>query len=188
MEQLLNKTYAELQAKEPETYSELISLLKKEQKLKGEKILKLHEYANRIYFLEEGIARHFRLDNNGKEYDFWFSFPGDFIIAMKSFVLHTPSEEGIELLSDATLVSLTNEQLLYLFDKSHLFERMHRQFLEHYYIQLEDRIYRLQALSASEKYNYLLEHKSNFIQHLPQQLIASFLGITKETLSRIRSK
>ncbi len=154
---------------------------------RGEYLLREGTVCRNMYFLEAGCLRGFYV-LDGKEVTRWFASENDFVTSFHSFITRTPSLESLQTLEDSVLWSISHEALYTLYDKYPDIERLGRIACEKYYIRLEERYVNAQFRSATERYLQLLEQNPLFIQRIPLGYIASFLGISQETLSRIRSK
>ncbi|SIT90527.1 Crp/Fnr family transcriptional regulator [Pontibacter indicus] len=142
---------------------------------------------NKLYFLERGCLRgYYNLD--GKEVTYWFGFEHNFITSFYSFISRKPGIENIQVLEDSTLWGISSEALHQLFDAHHDLERLVRIINEQYYIRLEERLMAMQFKTARERYEQLLGTSPHILQRIPLGQIASYLGISQETLSRIRSQ
>ena len=119
---------------------------------------------------------------------FFFSFENDFVTSFHSFITLEPSVENIQLLEGSILWSISKEQLTQLFNRYHEIERLVRIAYEKYYIRLEERYVNAQFKTAKELYENLLRQTPYILERVPLGYIASYLGISQETLSRIRSK
>ncbi|WP_299183949.1 Crp/Fnr family transcriptional regulator [uncultured Aquimarina sp.] len=139
-----------------------------------------------LYILSSGITKQFRDKEDGTEHIIWFNFKGDLVTSFKSFVEQTSTNEGVKVIADCEFLMVSREKCYHLAEKYHEVETFFREMLEIYLIQSEERMFFLQALTAKEKYTYLQKNMPHFIQKLPQKELAKFLGITRETLSRIR--
>lgn len=185
-----------------EEFSEILNLLPKiseqaredftkcifERKVtKGTLILKQGEICRYIYFLKEGFARGFYYQD-GKEFTLWFGFENDIIASMYSFVSQKNSFESIEILENSIVYCLEYEQLQRLYKQHIEINLIGRLFTEKYYIRLEERVMSLQFQTAQERYNQIIKTNPRLIQRASLGHIASYLGITQETLSRIRAK
>ena len=140
-----------------------------------------------LYFLQQGAVRGF-YHLQGKEITHWFAFEQDFVTSFHSFITGQAAIENIQLLEGSILWSISKERLLQLFNQHHEVERLVRIAYEKYYIRLEERFINAQFKSASERYNDLLQHTPHIVERVPLGYIASYLGISQETLSRIRSR
>ena len=125
---------------------------------------------------------------DGKEITHWFAFEQDFVTSFHSFITRQPAVENIQLLEGSVLWSITKEKLAGLLNEYHEIERLLRIAYEKYYIRLEERYVNAQFKTATERYQHLLSQSPHIIERAPLGAIASYLGISQETLSRIRSR
>lgn len=176
------------------TYSPLssnckIDLKHATQVLKFEKatvLVKEGQLADKTYFIVRGCARAYYL-KDGKDITDWFAFENDFINSIHSFFLNVPSPHYIELLEATTFLEISKETILELCDKYHDFDRLGRIIVTNTMLRLQQRIVSMQFETALQKYNSLLAIRPDITQRVPLTHIASYLGITLETLSRIRN-
>ncbi len=141
-----------------------------------------------LWFLVKGAVRYFYTNEEGKESNVWFSLDTDIVADAPSFVNQIPSYESIQLLEDSELYAIDYNSLQSLLQKHHLFALWYIKMIEkHYVSQIEDRIYDLQFLSATQRYKKLLTQFLNISNRISLGHIASYLNITQETLSRIRA-
>lgn len=140
-----------------------------------------------LYFLHQGAARgYYNLE--GKEITHWFAFENDFVTSLHSFITGEPAVENIQLLEGSVLFSINKETLTRLLNDYHEIERVVRIAYEKYYIRLEDRFLNAQFKSATERYEKLVQETPHILERVPLGMIASYLGISQETLSRVRGK
>jgi CRP-like cAMP-binding protein len=171
-----------------DTLEELISHFQHLELPKNYFLLKLGRPCKHIWFLVKGAARYFYTGDDGKDYNVWFSLDSDIITDAPSFVSQKPSYESIQLLEDSELYSIEKKVLNSLLQKHHSFALWYITLIEkHYVSQIEERISDLQFLSAKQRYDKLLQQFSNISNRISLGQIASYLNITQETLSRIRS-
>ena len=154
---------------------------------KGQVLLEPGMVCRHIYFLAKGIGRvyHFR---EGKEVTAWIDMAPNIVVSMYSFISQKPAFEYIEILEDSTLFALSYEDLQQLYAEFPEFSTLGRLMLEKYYIALEERVLTYQNLNARQRYENLLKEHPAITQKVSLGYIASYLGITQETLSRIRAK
>ena len=143
------------------------------------------QYADKTYFIAQGAARAYYL-KDGREITDWFAFEDAFISAINSFFLNIPSPYFIELLEPAVIVEISRNTMLELCDKHHSFDRLCRIIVTKTMLQLQQRVVSMQFESAQQKLDNLLAIRPDITQRVPLGHIASYLGITLETLSRIR--
>jgi CRP-like cAMP-binding protein len=154
---------------------------------KNEYLLQEGQVCRYLYFLEKGAIRgYYNLD--GKEITHWFGFEKDFVTSFHSFITQQPAVENIQLLEGCILWCISKETLTGLFNQYHEIERLVRIAYEKYYIRLEERFVNAQFKTAAELYENLLQQTPHIIERVPLGYIASYLGISQETLSRIRSR
>jgi CRP-like cAMP-binding protein len=154
---------------------------------KNEYLLKEGKICRHLYFLEKGVLRGFYTLEE-KEITHWFGFENDFVTSFHSFITAEPSVENIQLLESCMLWRIAKEKLTALFDRYHEIERLVRIVNEKYYIRLEERYVNAQFKTAAERYENLLLQSPHIIERVSLGHIASYLGISQETLSRIRSR
>jgi CRP-like cAMP-binding protein len=186
MEQLLNhiKNYYQLSAEAQEALHDCFEqvVLNKNEYLVNEGKICRH-----LYFVQQGALRgYYTLD--GKEITHWFSFEKNFVTSFHSFITQQPAVENIQLLEGSVLWAISKEKLTELFNKHHDIERLVRIATEKYYIRLEERFINAHFKTATERYENLMQQRPHIIERVPLGYIASYLGISQETLSRIRSR
>ncbi len=141
--------------------------------------------ADRIAYVNSGVLRSFYLVN-GKETTTFFQLPGSMAVALPSFLKMIPSQENIQALEDAELIVINRTELYELYENNWKWQQVGRVLMEQYYLQLEEHMISLQSETAVERYERLAGHSPEVIQSVQLQYIASYLGISPETLSRIR--
>ncbi|MDM1138521.1 Crp/Fnr family transcriptional regulator [Empedobacter sp. R132-2] len=149
-------------------------------------IIRADKVEKNIYFIKKGIARTFStIDDN--EITFSFGKEGDTIASLKSYIANQKGYENIELLEDCELYELNTENLQNLFNESIEIANWGRKFAEQELIKAEERLISRQFGTATERYNELLKNYPDLIQRVQLGHIASYLGITQVSLSRIRT-
>ncbi|KAF3888092.1 MULTISPECIES: Crp/Fnr family transcriptional regulator [Nostocales] len=150
-------------------------------------LLEQGHICNHLHFLVEGAVRYY-YHQDDKEITSGFRFEGDFINSFYSFISRKPSKESIILMLDCKLVTISYDSLQYLYNKDSVWNRLGRLSIESYYIQLEEHFFSLQSQTASERYAHLLQQYPDILNRVKLGHLASYLGVTQETLSRIRAK
>ena len=144
------------------------------------------QYADKSYFIIKGCARAYYL-KDGKDITDWFAFENDFINSINSFFENIPSPHFIELLEPTTFLEISRADIFHLADSYHDFDRLLRIIATKTMLALRNRIFSIQFETARQKYENLLIIRPDITQRVPLMHIASYLGITLETLSRIRN-
>lgn len=154
---------------------------------KGEMLVTAGEVCSYIYLLQKGIVRGFAKEGT-KEITTWITAEGDLVSSITSFDLQVPAQENVHAIEECDLVGLHYDDLQYLYDHYHEVNIVGRKVLERYYRDAEERAYIARLTEATSKYKHFIATKSNLLNRVPLKYIASYLGMTLETLSRIRSK
>jgi CRP-like cAMP-binding protein len=165
----------------------MIAVFEKVELAKGSYLITEGKICQHIYFLEKGSLRGF-YNLDGKEITYWFGFENTFVTSFYSFITHKPSNENIHLLEDCTLWGIAYDRLQRLYNQHADIERLGRKIVEQYYVMLEDRFLANHFKESRERYDNLMTNAPHILQRIPLGYVASYLGISQETLSRIRSK
>lgn len=139
-------------------------------------------------FVEKGMLRTFTVDEKGNEPILQFSMEGWWVADLYSFFTQEPSPYNIEALEDCELLLITQPAWEILLEKIPSLERYFRILVQNNLIATQRRLMGAISETAEEKYTKLINNFPGCIQRVPQHMIASYLGITRETLSRIRSQ
>lgn len=140
-----------------------------------------------IFFIKKGIVRAYS-STAENDITFWFGTEGQTIISMKSYVEDKPGYENIELLEDCELYKLETENLRNLFNEDIHIANWGRRFAERELVKTEELIISRQFKTALERYKDLMRDKSDLLKRVQLGYIASYLGITQVSLSRIRAE
>lgn len=163
-------------------HSKLIEVPKKELLLsEGEK-------SDKIYFIVKGAVRIYYLNKDGQEKNTWFLFENELVVSVHSFFASQASFEYIKTMEDCSLIVLSRKKLEQLYEKFLSFNIIGRKLTELYYIRNEAQANSLRMHAAKERYGQLIAAHPQILQRVSLGHIASYLGISAETLSRIRSQ
>ena len=156
---------------------------------KGDAFLSSGQISNRVGFLEKGVLRIFYLSND-KEHTSYFNVENrnPFVASFTSFLQQKPSHESIIALEDCTIHCLPYSELQKLYSTFSDMERLGRILAEQNYLMAIERIQDLQQQKADFKYDKFLSLYPGLMNRIPHHYISSYLGITPESLSRIRKK
>lgn len=149
-------------------------------------LLKCGDICDHFHFIIEGTVRGVCY-RDGKEFTFWLGFENDFVFSAPSFLFRQPSIESIILISDCKLISITYRNLQFLYEKDPVWNQVGRLMAQANCINLYKRIYGYQALSAAERYDQIYQRHPDILERVKLVHLASYLGITPETLSRLRT-
>lgn len=179
----ISETYSTLSLECQEELPNKATILSLE---KGSILVREGQYSDKTFYIIKGCARAYYL-KDGKDISDWFAFENEFISAIVSFFTEKPSPHYIELLEDSILIELSRDDIEGLADKYHDFERLLRVIVTQTMLSHQERIASMQFYNAEQKYENLLVIRPDITQRVPLTDIASYLGITLETLSRIRN-
>jgi len=139
----------------------------------------------RLGFLVNGLLRSF-YNLQDKETTTFFELPGEIAVDLKSFVQRKPSIETIQAITDSQLLVISRRELYMLYEQNWKWQQVGRLLVESAYFRMEDRSIFLQTHSAHDRYARFLAEYPEVVKQAPLYQVASFLGISPETLSRIR--
>ena len=149
-------------------------------------LLQEGDVCNHLAFVEKGTLFSYSTDAKGSQHVIQFAFEGWWISDLYSFFTQEPSKLNIEALEDCELLLINREQHQELLAEVPKYETYSRILYQNAYIALQRRLESTIGLTAEEKYTRLLDQYPAILQRVPLHLIASYLGVTPETLSRIR--
>lgn len=188
MFELLHKKFTEIIDLSDEEFEYAKTLfipkkLKKKRVLIGE-----GEVCRYTVFVEKGLLRSYKEDDKGNEHILQFALEGWWMGDLYSFLTNETSLYNIEALEDSELLLITKPSWDLLLEKVPAFERYFRVLIQNNLINTQRRLMGSFTETAGEKYEKLLREFPDILQRVPQHMIASYLGITRETLSRTRSQ
>lgn len=154
---------------------------------RNEYLLKEGDYCRNFYFMKSGILRNYYI-KNGIEIITNFTFPSDLSTILRSIIVNEPSREYIQAITDCEILSISISEYQKLVKQYSKIAKIDTEITQLYAILLEDRLYSLQFHTAAERYEHLVKREPFIVKQVPLTYIASYLGITLETLSRIRAK
>ncbi|GGA85803.1 Crp/Fnr family transcriptional regulator [Puia dinghuensis] len=170
-----------------ESQDALAAVVRRMDLPKGNRLLRPGAVCHYLYFIEKGLTRTWYL-KDGKDVTDWISAEGSFAVSIISFLTRQPDRRGIELLEDSTFQAIAYTDLENLYRQYHDIDRLGRLLLSHGIIQLQQRFDDLHFATAQQRYQQLITTNPSLVNRVPLGMIASFLGITQETLSRIRAQ
>jgi CRP-like cAMP-binding protein len=151
-------------------------------------LLQAGEVCKYTGFVLKGALRQYSVDEKGQEHIMHFAVENWWVGDRESFVMLTPSRYNIDALEDCELLLTTNAQLQELIRTVPAIAVMVREMDQRNFIATQKRLYASIGHSAEERYEELVAQHPDYLQRFPQHMIASYLGISPETLSRVRHK
>lgn len=155
---------------------------------KGQVLMRAGDICKDTFFVNKGLIRMYNVDKNGKEHLLYFAPENWFLVDRSSFYLNEPTDYYIDAIEDSEILLLTPEYHEYL--SSNQPSTLGRQniLLNNHIRNLQKRITQLLGATAEERYLDFLKTYPNIFERVPQWMVASYLGITPESLSRVRKE
>lgn len=153
---------------------------------KGQFLVAAGEVCRHVFFIQKGAMRAY-IQEKKKDITTWITTEGEMITSIRGFDLQQPSLENIQAIEDCQLVGAHYDNLQYCYDNFLEMNIVGRKLLEAYYRSAEERAFIARLSTATGRYQHFVATKGHLINRLPLKYIASYLGMTIETLSRIRS-
>ncbi|WP_343694710.1 Crp/Fnr family transcriptional regulator [Flavobacterium sp.] len=153
---------------------------------KGELLLTENQVCNEIVFIKKGILRSFFYNHKGDEITNCFAFENEFMASFASFITGEKAEENVQALVDTELQILDRKALEILYQSGFNWQETGRKLTEIEFVNLNKRMISFQKLSGAQRYEELYNNHQKYLQLIPLQYLASYLGITPRHLSRIR--
>lgn len=148
-------------------------------------LLREGQIARSIFYLESGLVRSVRLED-GREINLDFSLEGDYVTHLRSLRSAAPADYGLQAMEPASLVEFNGTALFDLYRLSSEIESFGRRIVEGLLIRQETQAHLFRLQSPAERYRYIADHSPALLQRVSLTNLASYLGVSRETLSRIR--
>ena len=153
---------------------------------KADYLIREGETCKNVAFVLAGTLRSYYVTEKGEEVTYCITFPNNLITAYSSFITGQSTPENIQAISAVELMVVRKDTIDDLALKNPNWVKFLKVVAEQQYVELEKRIFQLQKSNAAQRYSDLLKNQPAYIQHIPLQYLASYLGITQRHLSRIR--
>ena len=166
----------------------ILSYFKPYHAKKSEILLREGGLANKMYFIVQGCLRIFLIKDVGTEVTRRIIFENESSSSLSSFVTGKPTKENIQAVTSSELLCMDRKDFYHLVETAPVWERFYRQQLEQAYIANTSRLMSFITNDATERYLSLLKENPEIVKRLPNRLVANYLNITQEGLSRLKSK
>ncbi|MDB5144695.1 MAG: Crp/Fnr family transcriptional regulator [Mucilaginibacter sp.] len=170
----------------PEEKVLLLSKFRRVTIKKNSLLLNAGEVCQYVYFICNGCIRTYFIDAKGAEKTRYLAFENNFVTALASFITQAPSAQYIQALEDSELLRISQTDFYKLVDTNPVFAKLYRESLEQSQVFSTWRIETMISMTAKERYENLLERMPQVVLRLSNKHVASFLGITQESLSRLK--
>ena len=185
MEDLINKIKSSTTlSSKAEEY--VVSIAKEKSVSKGDVLIRQGQAVKNTYFVKDGCLRAYCIDKNGKEHTLQFAIKNWWISDFMAIYNNELSTLTIECITDSNIIEFNAEKLNGIYSIFPEFEAFQRKNLERHVVSLHKRILNQLQLTAPERYDLFLKQYPDIEQYTPNYHIASYLGITQQSLSRIR--
>ena len=164
----------------------LLSKFKQVNVRRNHLMLSAGEVCRYAYFICKGCVRTYFIDKAGGEKTRFLAFENNFVTSFASFITQTPSAQYVQALEDATLLRVGRDEFYKMVDSNPVFSKLYRDSLEQSLVFSTWRIETMISMTAKERYEDLLQRMPQVVLRLPNKHVASFLGITQESLSRLK--
>lgn len=170
-----------------EEQEKLVSFLKISRYKKGDFILKMGDVARSACYINKGLTRMFYMDDQGQEHIIMFSVEDWWTSDLGSLVSQSPSDFNVECLEDSEVIEFEYQKLDPMYAELPKMERFFRKLIEKAYSATQKRLIKNLSMSAKDRYLDFNEQYPHIESRIPQYMLASYLGITKEFLSKIKN-
>ncbi len=155
---------------------------------KGEYVLRRGDQHRQSYYVQKGLLRYYSIDDKGKEHILQFAPEGWFVSDRQSACLNIDADFFIDALEDTEALLVKESFIVKKAKENPAFLELNLQLLQNHIRQLQNRINQLLSYTAEERYLDFVNTYPNFMLRVPQWMVASYLGITPESLSRVRKE
>ncbi|MBJ7880678.1 Crp/Fnr family transcriptional regulator [Gelidibacter salicanalis] len=166
----------------------VLSYFKTIKKSKNDILLSNGKNSQVSYFVKKGCLRLFYIDEEGKDVTRYIAFENQFATELVSFITNEPAQETIQVIENSELLYITHDDFRHLMIIVPKWRDFYNIYLEKAYVNNSKRLHSFTALDASERYKQLFKINPNIVKRLPNKTVASYINISQETLSRIKSK
>ncbi|MFK5879942.1 MAG: Crp/Fnr family transcriptional regulator [Flavobacteriaceae bacterium] len=155
---------------------------------RNEMLCNIGQTCKYFYFINKGCLRMYEIDNKGNEVTGYFALEDSIMSAITSFVLQKPSRDFLVAHEESELLVINREDFFKLVETVSQFATVYHQFMEFAFIHSQMRIYSFLGMEGIDKLRWVIEHEPKLLTHISSKAVASYLGMTNSTLSRLRTR
>lgn len=158
------------------------------QTKRKEILVNYDQICQHYYFINKGCVRLYTTSKDGLESSRYFAFNGSFVTALPSFIDQKPAEEYLQTIEKSELLCISRIDFYKLVNEIPQFAKLYTEILELGFIVAQKRIYGFQGFDALDKVKWVIKYQPQLLLRISNKMMASYLGISPSTLSRIKSK
>ena len=170
------------------TFEQFCHCFKPKKAKRNEYLLMNGDVCDFNIFVNKGCLRFYSTNDDAQELTRYFAFEGKFGTALASFIEQKPSLEFIQVIEKSELLIISRQNFLHLVNTVPQVNFVYRDLLEMAYVTSQERIYGFQGQSALERLKWLMAYQPSILSRLSNKVIASYLGVTPYTLSRLKAE
>jgi len=171
-----------------ESLQQVLQFFKPKTHPKGTYLLKEGHYADSLGFVQSGIIREYLIDDKGREVTKWICSPGYFSVDLASFLFQQPARWNLHTLSEVEMLVISKTDYAKIDQVVPRWSTLEKLFMARCFTMMEERIITHLSLSSDERYQLFFSQNPELFNQVPLQYLASMLGMTPETFSRIRKR
>tara|TARA_R110000796_G_scaffold252631_1_gene389268 strand:- start:163852 stop:164436 length:585 start_codon:yes stop_codon:yes gene_type:complete len=179
------KSYGEIGENE---LQQIIQTFKPIKTTRNEILCNIGQVCKHFYFIKKGCLKLYEIDNKGNEVTGYFALEDCIISANTSFILQKPSRDCLVSLEPSELLTIYRDDFFKLVDTVPQFANVYHKFMEFAFIHSQMRIYSFLGMEGIDKLRWVMEHEPKLLSRISSKAVASYLGMTNSTLSKLRSK
>lgn len=179
------KSHGKIEEKE---LQQIIESFKPMKTAKNKMLCNIGQVCKHFYFIKKGCLRLYEIDSKGNEVTGYFALEDCIISANTSFILQKPSRDYLVSLEPSELLVIHRDDFFELVDTVPQFAKVYHKFMEFAFIHSQMRIYSFLGMEGIDKLKWIMEHEPKLLSRISSKAVASYLGMTNSTLSRLRAK
>lgn len=166
----------------------VLSYFKRTEKAKNAVLLSEGQTSQFSFFVGKGCLRIYFINKEGKDVTRYIAFENQLATGLSSFISKLPSAEYIEVIEKAELLYISHEDFNYLMQTLPQWQAFYQLYLEKAYMNTNNRLMSFTTMDATARYAQLLKINPAIVQRIPNKIVASYINISQETLSRLKGK
>lgn len=173
---------------EPDQLDHIVAHFKPIITKRNEVLCEPGQVSKQFYFINKGCLRLYEIDSKGNEVTGFFALEECIFTVLPSFIMDKPSRDFLVSYEPSELLSIHRKDFLYLTTSIPAFNQVYQQFVEFAFIHSQMRIYSFLGMEGIDKLRWVLEHEPKLLNRISSKAVASYLGMTNSTLSKLRAK